>query len=64
MCNAEEVISIEDMVACIEREIGFRERCYPRWVADKKLTQKTADLEIARMKSIKRVLVEMANARV
>ena len=32
-------ISIGEQLACIEREIGFRVKCYPRWVKQGKLTQ-------------------------
>ena len=36
-------ITIEQMISCIEREIGMRERVYPRWVDQKKMLQTTAD---------------------
>lgn len=47
-----ERISIEDQIACVEREIRMRENTYPRWVAQNKLTQKTATLELDRMKAV------------
>lgn len=49
-------VTIEDQVKCVEREISMRERVYPRWVADKKLTQATADRELAGMKAVLRTL--------
>ena len=54
-------IGIEEQIQAVEREISFRERLYPRWVRDQKLTQKTADLEIARMKAVRETLQRMIN---
>jgi len=45
-------IEIEKQIACIEREIGFRERVYPRWVAAGKMKQEKADYEIAAMRAV------------
>ncbi len=38
---------------CIIRELNFRENFYPKWVENKKMTQKQADFEISTMKEIK-----------
>lgn len=46
-------ISLTEMIACVDRELKMRARVYPRWVADKKMLQATADVEIARMKAIR-----------
>ena len=54
-------ISLEDQILAVNREISFRERLYPRWVRDQKLTQKTADLEIARMKAVRETLQRIFN---
>ena len=54
-----EPVSLDDMIACAEREVGMRERAYPRWVSQHKLTQKLADRELRCMRSIHRLLVEM-----
>jgi len=35
-----------------ERELKMRRRVYPRWVADKRMTQEQADREIAVMAEI------------
>lgn len=35
--------------ACAVRELEMRKRVYPRWVADKRMTQEKADQEIAMM---------------
>lgn len=53
------VVSLEVQVACIRREIGMRERVYPRWVSTAKMTPKRADEEIAAMKAVLATLVEL-----
>lgn len=45
-------MTIDDMIKCAEREVGMRERVYPRWVEAKKMSQAKADSEIATMKAI------------
>lgn len=45
-------INIDDMIKCVEREIGMRERVYPRWIEQKKMSQEKADLEIRTMKAV------------
>jgi hypothetical protein len=45
-------VSIDDQIKCVQREIGMRERVYPRWVEQKKMTQEKADYEIAAMKAV------------
>ena len=52
-------VTLQDQIDCVTREIGFREKLYPRWVSQNKLTQKTADLEIARMKAVRETLVNL-----
>jgi archaellum biogenesis protein FlaJ (TadC family) len=44
--------SLDDMVRCVEREIRFRERVYPRFIERRKLSQQNADREIATMRAI------------
>lgn len=38
--------------AAAERELKFRRRVYPRWIAAGKMTQKEADRQIALMEAI------------
>lgn len=45
-------ITRADKRACAQRELAFRERFYPRWVAAGRMTQEEADREIARMRAI------------
>jgi hypothetical protein len=44
--------SIDDQIACAERELGYRRHVYPRRVASKAMTQDLADREMARMEAI------------
>lgn len=45
-------INIDEMIKCIEREIGMRQKVYPKWVAMKKMSQEKADLEIRTMTAV------------
>ena len=44
--------TIEQMLVCATRELLMRRRVYPRWVASGRMTQATADHEIAVMDGI------------
>lgn len=46
------LIDLPKQIACVEREIGFRERVYRRWVEAGKMKQEKADYEIAAMKAV------------
>ena len=46
------MISIEEQLAAVAREIKLREAVYPRQVAAGKLKQATADTELARMRAV------------
>lgn len=52
-------IPIAELLACVDRELGFRAKVYPRWVKPPapKLTQEAADLEMARMRAVRSRLV-------
>lgn len=52
--------SIEEQLACAKREVGMRERVYPRWVEAKRMTQAKADLELAAMRAIVATLETLA----
>lgn len=57
-------ITLEDQILCVEREIAMRERVYPKWVESGKMSQKTADYEIATMRAITETLrVAIVRAR-
>lgn len=55
-------VPIEHQVACVRREISMRERVYPRWVADHRMTQRKADEELAAMRAVLATLEEIASA--
>ena len=44
--------SIEEQIKCVLREIGMRERVYPRWIEQRKLLPKKAEREIALMRAV------------
>lgn len=47
---------INIQIKCVERELGMRERVYPRWVQAKKMTQEKADEEIKTMREVLKTL--------
>jgi|GEM_PF-5539044 len=49
-------IRIEEMIDEVQREIGFRQRAYPKWVATKKLRQEQGDRQIGIMQEVGRLL--------
>jgi hypothetical protein len=55
-------ISIDDQVEAARREVRQRERVYPRFIANGKMTQAAADREVARMKAIVKTLEDVAAA--
>jgi hypothetical protein len=46
-----------DLIRCVERELGMREKVYPRWVAQGKLTEALAARELAMMGAVRARLV-------
>jgi hypothetical protein len=44
--------SLDQQIAAVKRELGFRARVYPRFVSGGKMTQAKADFEIAAMKDV------------
>jgi hypothetical protein len=57
-------ITIRDQIVCVDREITFRLRCYPKWVCDKRMTQEAADREIATMRAVLANLRDLERAGV
>ena len=45
-------VTIEEQVACVEREVKLRKRVYLRWVGEGRMTQAKADAEIAAMEAV------------
>jgi hypothetical protein len=46
------VISLHEQIVCVRREIGMRERVYPKWVSAGRMKQYVADREIAAMRAV------------
>jgi hypothetical protein len=53
------MITIDEQLACVEREIGMRRRAYPRWVESGRMTQAKMDDEIRTMKAVAETLREL-----
>lgn len=49
--------TIDDQIACVEREIRMRGSVYPRRVAAKQMSQATADRETAAMRAALQTLL-------
>lgn len=50
-------VTFEQLISTVDREIGLREKHYPRWVAQKKLLQSAADTELLRMKAVRENII-------
>lgn len=44
--------TVADKLACAKRELAMRERVYPRWVKDQRMTKENSEKEIAIMRAI------------
>ena len=53
------MMTIEDQIKAVEREISMRRRVYPRWVENKRMSQEKADKEIATMEAVLETLKEV-----
>ncbi len=49
---SEYIISDQDKLDCLKRELKMRERVYPRWVSTGKMTQALADKETRTMRAL------------
>ena len=47
---------LQEMINCAKREVAFRYKCYPRWVASGKMSAATAEKEKALMYGIQKAL--------
>lgn len=58
-------ITLEQQIACVERELGMREKVYPRWVNKHppKMTPKTAEHELAAMRAVRESLIALRSQR-
>lgn len=58
--DGEMPIPMTAQIACVEREIGYRERCYPRWVTEGRMKEDKADAELAAMRAVLATLKAVA----
>ncbi len=47
-----EALGMDALIRCVEREISYRERVYPRWVEQGKVDKTEADRELAAMRGV------------
>ena len=45
-------MSIDDQIACVKRELGYRRRCYPKWVSEKRMPTEKATAELQAMEAV------------
>lgn len=65
MNNDDTEVTLDQMVACVDREIKMRDKVYPRWVEQKKMLASTMMMELARMRAVReRLVVACAMQRV
>lgn len=57
---AVQLVTLAEQIECIEREISYRLRVYPRRVADGKMTRRLADRELDRMRAVLATLRRLA----
>ena len=50
-------VDLNDLLACCRRELAFRQRCYPKWVAKGTLSEKKAEKELELMQHVVDFLV-------
>lgn len=56
------MFTAEQKRACAERELKMRERVYPRWIADGRMSLAKADEEISLMREIAADYAEKAGS--
>lgn len=56
-------VSIEQMEKCVQRELGFRQAVYPRWVSQGKMRPEKSAEELERMEAVLEALQELRLAR-
>jgi hypothetical protein len=49
----------DDLLKCVDREIRLRERVYPRWVEQARMTAGHAQGELSGMRAVRAVLAQL-----
>lgn len=52
-------VSLDEQIECVDRELAFRAKVYPRWVnaSKPKMTPAAAEREMKRMRAVRESLV-------
>ena len=50
--NTTTTVPLETQLAEVNREIAMREKVYPRWITENKITKWKADEKLANMKAV------------
>ena len=56
-------ITLDEQIDCVRREIGMRNRVYPRWVEIGRITQAHADHQVAAMEAVLATLESLRPAQ-
>lgn len=54
------MVSLEQQIACVERELGLRRKVYPVWIEKKKMKEDKATYEIDAMEAVLNTLNDLA----
>jgi hypothetical protein len=52
-------VTREELIECVEREIKLRERVYPRWVTEARITPDKANRELFLMRAVRAVVGQL-----
>jgi hypothetical protein len=55
------VVSLDQQLACVRREIALRRNVYPKQVSRGRMRQSEADLEVAAMEAVLETLIALKN---
>ena len=55
------MVTLTEQIKCVRREIDYRKKCYPKWVAEGKMTQIEADYQIEVMEYVVNTLQAIAD---
>ena len=55
--------SLDDQLAEVRREIGFRERLYPGWIRDGRMSQLKADVQLRDMRAVAKTIERLRNPK-
>lgn len=54
------MVTLEQQIACVARELKRRRKIYPTWIEKKKVNENAANQEIAAMEAILNTLTDLA----